>query len=486
MTRVTARSLGYFFKLMCVIAIPCFAPSLSYAVEPGFCTTSTGTEILVDTVYEVTDSCNIHGDLRISTNGRLLVNYTNNPENVLSVAGNIFLENDGILYLNGGTLLLSQDYSMHRTITLNDDAIFVIRESELKTNSQNSSANKYTILNAHQNTRMLSFNSTLDSETSWLLGNFYDQSQLIAVQSEYIPTEVYVRDSSEIRVFGDKSTLGVWLDLAEGAGGTMDLPEQTDGVDKIPYSWTVGSGSTGLTGVDWRLEIHHAKVNLGIESHSKSSVTVNGKGVPESGELTVGYYIEDRTETLNGLKVGLQNLVLGGQSPNPPQLTLNNIHLGPVAWQIYAMEGGAAQITNSVINEIGAVNGTLDLQNSDLQLAVVASFGPTGNLTITDSNIHSQSIEAGLGGAIQVQRSNIYGSQLRANHENSSITVEEGEFLLNAPPEESSCSLNNALSPLDGTAVCNPFLPENSLVTRQQSANDLITCDQTMNCNWNP
>ena len=166
-------------------------------------------------------------------------------------------------------------------------------------------------------------------------------------------------------------------------------------------------------------------------------------------------------------------------------MTLNNVNLGPIAWQIYVLNGGEAQILGSVINEVAAVNATVDIQDSELQLAVVASYGPTGSMTITDTNIHSQSLEADFGGKITIQGSKIYGSQMRAGGENTSIHVEDGEFLLNVPPLASSCGLGNALS-LDGTILCNPFLPEYSAVTRQQSADDLITCDQTTNCSWNP
>ena len=486
MTKNATPTLGFFFNLLLVSSILCFIPSVTHATVPGFCNASSGSETILDTNHGLKDSCTINGDLRITTGGLLVLDYTKNPENTLTVLGDIYLEDNGILFLNGGTLLISQDYSMHRTITLEDDSIFAIKGGELKTNSQPDTANKYMNLNAYHNSRMVVSNSKLDYESSWLLGNFFDQSQLVAMQSEYLPTEVYVRNSSDINIYGNKSDLGVWLELEEGAEGTIDLPDQTDGESFVPYSWTVGRGTAGLNGVDWRLNIHNARVGLAIESHKNSSVTINGKGTPNTGELMIGYYVEDGTETLDGLEVGLQNVALGGQSPNPPQLTLNNTHLGPVAWQIYVLEGGEAQITNSVINEVAALNGTVDIQDSELQLAVIASFGPDSNMTLTNTDIHSQSIEADFGGSITIQKSNVYGSQMRAGKPNSTISVEQGEFLLNAPPSQSSCSMDNALSIQDGTIICNPFLPENSPVTRSQNENNLITCDLTTNCTWTP
>ena len=54
--------------------------------------------------------------------------------------------------------------------------------------------------------------------------------------------------------------MGVWLDLADGATGTLDLPVQSIGDQFMPYSWQVGRDSADLTGVDWQLIIHKAKV----------------------------------------------------------------------------------------------------------------------------------------------------------------------------------------------------------------------------------
>ena len=486
MTKGTPPRLGYLLKVLLISAVLCSAPTTLFAAVPDFCTSTSSTETVLDSVYGLKDSCTINGDLRITTGGRLILDYSKNSENVLSVRGDIRLEGDGILFLNGGTLLISQDYSMHRTVTLEDNSIFAIKSGELQTNDQPDSANKYMNLNAYGDSKMVVSNGILDHKTSWVLGNFFDQSRLVAMHSERIPTEVYIRDSSDINIFGNKTKLGVWLDLADGVSGTIDLPDQTDGNNFVPYSWTVGRDTDGLTGVDWRLNIHNASVGLAIESHKDSSVTIKGTGLPETGELTIGYYVEEGTETLDGLEVGIQNVILGVQDPDPPQLTLNNTNLGPVAWQIYVLEGGTAEITNSVVNEVATLNGTVDIQDSQLQLAVIGSFGPTADMTISNTDIHSQSVEADFGGTIRIQGSNLFGSQLRASNNNSSIAVEQGEFLLNTPPGNSSCSMDNALSITDGSITCNPFLPENSPVTRSQSKSDLITCDRTTNCSWTP
>ena len=487
MTKDIILNPGYLFTLLLTSTILCFAPSANFAAVPDFCSSSSTTEIVLDTIHGLKEPCTIDGNLRITTGGRLVVDYTDNPENTLSIEGNIELEGDGILFVKGGILHVSQDYNMQRTITLEDNSIFAIKEGELKTNDdQPDTANKYMNLNAYGNSRMVVSNSILDHESSWLLGNFFDQSQLIAMQSERVPTEVYIRDSSKINIYGNKTKLGVWMDLADGVSGTIDLPDQTDGENFVPYSWTVGRDTGNLTGVDWQLTIHNARVGLAIESHKNSSVTINGTGLPTTGELTIGYYVEEGTEILDGLAVGVQNVILGSQSPDPPQLTLNNTNLGPVAWQIYVLESGTAEITNSVINEVATINGTVDIQDSELQLAVIGSFGPSASMTIANTDIHSQSIEANHGGVITIQESNVYGSQLRAGNNNSSISVERGEFLLNEPPLDSSCSMDNALSIEDGGITCNPFLPENAPVTRSQNSSNLITCDLTTNCSWTP
>lgn len=89
MAKDTTHVPGYFFNLLLVLAILCFTPLSTHAADPGFCNTNSTMETIVDTVYLVTGNCEIKGDLHITTGGRLLVNYTKNPENILNVLGNI-------------------------------------------------------------------------------------------------------------------------------------------------------------------------------------------------------------------------------------------------------------------------------------------------------------------------------------------------------------------------------------------------------------
>ena len=84
-----------------------------------------------------------------------------------------------------------------------------------------------------------------------------------------------------------------------------------------------------MSGVAWRLEVASAFVGIGIESRGGSTLTVNGLGHHSTGEMKVSYHADEGIQTLEGLAVGLQYLTLG-----KGQLTLNNVQLGPIAWQI--------------------------------------------------------------------------------------------------------------------------------------------------------
>ena len=247
----------------------------------------------------------------------------------------------------------------------------------------------------------------------------------------------------------------------------------------------MGRGIPGLTGINWRLEIFEAPVKLAIGSHKESSVTVNGLGIPASGEVTIGYFISDGEETITGLKAGVQNIILGNRPPATPQLTLKNVNLGPIAWQIYSINGGKARIVNSIVNEVAALHAEISVEDSLLQLAAVAAIGETSSVIITDTEVHSHLVNAIAGAQLKINSSGVFGSILESLNPNSTVRVEGGIFIPNAPPPGELCTLSNSIA-ADGTILCNPFLPENALVTRNQGVDNFVSCSETVNCTWNP
>ena len=115
----------------------------------------------------------------------------------------------------------------------------------------------------------------------------------------------------------------------------------------------------------------NAPVGLGLESHSGSRLTVNGRGAPGSGELKIVYHTETGVQTLTGLGIGLQNRTMGGG-----QLTLHNVELGPIAWQIYAHTNVMLTIFSSIVNEIGVSDGGhITAYDSIIQFGGVTSLG---------------------------------------------------------------------------------------------------------------
>ena len=88
-----------------------------------------------------------------------------------------------------------------------------------------------------------------------------------------------------------------------------------------------------------------------------------------TGELKISYFVVDQRETLDGLKSGLQNRKVGDQ------LTLNDVQLGPIAWQIYAGDNADLTIKNSTINEIGIFGHNAKVQVEEFDPAARRARG---------------------------------------------------------------------------------------------------------------
>ncbi len=196
--------------------------------------------------------------------------------------------------------------------------------------------------------------------------------------------------------------MSVHLGLASGTSGTLTLPNTSTN-----YTWSAGS-STGLN-VGWNVTVTNAQPGLSIESHADSNWTIAGANISQK-ELIVSLDLDPATSptglvTLNQLPLG----IVGASTPfsftfpwsSQPQLTLNNVNLGPLAWQIYIGSGAVpvnAQISNSAINEIGVVAGNVNVTNSTLQLGESDAFGPLSVMNIQGSDIWNHTVQAANGG----------------------------------------------------------------------------------------
>ena len=424
---------------------------------------------------DITQSCTITGSLTIQS-GMVNVNYTATPTAVFKVAGNITVSGFAALWIEGGKFEIQQDYSQHRKMSSTNDATIVLKSTTVVLNQ--GPGLKYLFYDAFDRSKMFAVDSTLDRTTSWLIANQFGDSRLLGIRTRSVPTEVYVKGNSTVTIADPTSTTGVWLDFGNGATGTVDLPAQTGADGHLQaYSWRIGRGTSGLTGVGWQLEIANASVGLGLESHTGSRITVNGRGAPATGEVKIAYHADSGTQSLSGLGGGLQNKTLGGT-----QLTLQNVDLGLIAWQLYAHDNATLSVTSSIVNEIGvASGGRLTIRDSIIQFGAVSSLGSNAaQIDIHNSQIYSQTIEALRDGVVNIHDSAVFGSVVVAHEGASAVNFHRGALLTNSV---AACPLViSQMMNIWGVPICNPFLAPGASVTKAGAGQ--VSCDSTFACSW--
>jgi hypothetical protein len=465
--RATSRA-----GLFVIIALVAFSATATPAFAQSIC--NAGDQIVVSLV-EITASCTVTGSLTIQ-GGMVRANFTAAPTASLRVEGDVSVTGTGVLWIEGGTFEIQQDHNQHRQMSSTGDATIVFKSTTLVVNQ--GVGLKYLFYNAYERSKMFAVGSTLDRTTNSLISNHFGDSRLVAINTQYVPSEIYIKERSTITIAEPGSNTGVWLDFEDGAAGTIDLPAQADaGGELQAYFWRVGRSSASLSGVGWQLEIASAFVGLGLESHSGSSITVNGQGAPTSGEIRIAYHVETGVQSLSGLGTGLRNGTLGGD-----QLALNNVELGPIAWQVYAHDGATLSIHSSILNEIGvAAGGHITVRDSIIQFGAIVSLGSSAaSITVHHSQIHSQTIEALRDGAIHIHDSAIFGATVIAHESTSAVNFHGGALLRN---RSNACPL--ILSEMMdhwGVPQCNPWLAPGAAVTRVGSGT--ISCDATYDCSW--
>jgi hypothetical protein len=188
---------------------------------------------------------------------------------------------------------------------------------------------------------------------------------------------------------------------------------------------------------------------LEIRPGSALTIVGNGTRAPATGELKVSYFVVGSRETLDGLKAGIQNGKISDR------LTLNNVQLGPIAWQAYAGDNADLTIRNSVVNEIGIFgrNARVLVERSVLQLAVLAAMAPDSSLSIVSSEVWNQSIEAARQAQVSISDSKIHGTLFHARASDARISIKGGSFHDNP----SGCTQAGMVNIATGQPRCNPF-----------------------------
>ena len=100
--------------------------------------------------------------------------------------------------------------------------------------------------------------------------------------------------------------------------------------------------------------VTNARPSIEIKSHAGSNWTITGANIGQK-EATISLNLDPATApttlvTLSQLPLG----IVGAGTPysftfpwsSQPQLTLNNVNLGPLAWQLHWQWSGSRQCTN--------------------------------------------------------------------------------------------------------------------------------------------
>lgn len=405
----------------------------------------------------ITGSCVINGNLTILNGATLNVDLSGSPTDTFVLRGNILLQGNAILWVHGDSastgsqFIVSNTYSNQRSITTLDSSKIQLEYIEFRTQEGNLSnaGSFYMNYYAEGNSILYVNKCLLNPQTAWLLCNLKNKSTLIGYNSNKVPTETYLQDTAQLSLHGAATNMGVWLSF-ESETGTLNLPSN----QTVPYSWKIGRGNGGLSTL-WYLEIDTANPGLGVQIFPTSKITINGAGSPDTGELKVALMFSNNNDTVKNLKVGLQNTTI----TNGPtgSITLNNVNLGPIAWQVYALIDEHLFIKNSTVNEIGIAGPSqITVDSSLLQLALLAAVGQGGSsMTINNCDIWNQAITAANNSTMILNNCSVTGSWFNTADTLSHITVNGGCFFQNP----SGCTEDNMINIITGQPYCNAFIP---------------------------
>jgi len=441
------KTLKLIFALIFISGLAPLTVSGISCMQQGPDTIRTGTLI--------TGSCIINGDLVILNGGSLHVDLTGVAADTFIVRGNILLQGNAQLFINadsgtGAQFIVSNSYNNQRTITTQDSSQIILQYLEFRTQEGDlSAASSYYMNYTANGTSALSVTQCwLNQQTAWLLLNLNGHSSFIGTDVNEIPTEVYLQDTAQMSLSGIDTKIGLWL-LFSSTTDTLNLPDQTGPY----YSWQVGRGYGGVRASQWFLNVDSAKPGIGVQVNPTAKLVVNGIGVPSTGEIHANILFANGSDTIQDLTVGLQTTTVARG-----RLTLNNVSMGPIPWQLYSLSNENLLIKNSIVNEIGieGPSNTVIVDSSWLQLATLSALGTSGTtLTISDSKIWSQAIAAANSSRITLNNCSVTGSWFSTIDTISHVAVNGGCFYQNP----AGCTQNTMVNTSTGEPNCNPFIP---------------------------
>jgi hypothetical protein len=401
-------------------------------------------------VTNIQGDCTVVGNINLSGSATLAM-----TNGTLAVTGNIVLNDNSALSVTSGTLTIPQTNFSQYSIKLYGSAKFTMSGSAFVTNATNQN-NFAMSLTANGDSAVRFENSNLNTTGSWLLANFYNNSKLNVINSQTLPTEIYPFDASTISV-SSSSFASMWLNFVSGDVGTLNIPK-FDTTGKYDLIFAPSKGHT------YSVSIASSTGRIGINSHPSSTITVNGtvSSVMNYANVVFGYYIENSTAPviIDGLTVG--GFVTKKFKDQGRNLTLNNVYLNPLCWQVYVTgsNGFPVTITNSKINELGVfTNGIVNISDSTLQLAVSAAVGAGAKLNIDNTQVWSSTILAKFGGRMNITNSHIHGNFISASGAGSSIGMINVIESRNGIPPQSCASVDGYPPNNNGVPICNPLNP---------------------------
>lgn len=406
---------------------------------------------------QINGSCVITGNLTLADGATLNVDLSGASADTFVVQGNILLQGNAILWVHGAPglsndqFIVSNSYSTQRTITTRDSSHIHLEYIDFRTQEGvlNNASSIYMNYDAMDRSVLFVNKCSLDPAKAWLLFNVKNKSTLLGYETRHLPTEIYLQDSGQVALHGGNTNVGLWLTL-ESIDDTLNLPSD----QSQPFSWKIGRGAGGLN-TRWYLEMDTVQSGIGVQVMPSAKITINGSGFPATGELKVALLFANGTDTLKNLSVGLQNRIVTNGLYG--RVTLNNVNLGPIAWQVYALMNENLYIKKSIVNEIGIAGpSTIVVDSSLLQLAVLAAVGAGGSkLVMNNSEIWNQSITAANNSTITLNNCTVTGSTFSTVDVLSKITVNGGCFNKNP----AGCTPANMIDIGTGQPFCNPFVP---------------------------
>lgn len=429
---------------------------LTLIVQQGIWAQCNAGSYTVTTYVTINHSCTITGDLTIVNGGILNVDFTGAGADTFVVRGNILLQGNAVLWVHtdsgvtGKLFIVSNSYNGQRTITAKDSSRVQLEYVEFRTQEGNlaNAASIYMNYNAEGSSIFYINRTWLDTQKAWLLCNLFNKSTLVGFDPNSVPTEIYLQDTAQLVLHGPDTHTGIWL-IFESITDTLNLPPD----QSQPYTWNIGRGFGDLT-TTWYFEADTALPGLGVQILPDAKMVINGIG-SAAKEVTVALLFANGTDTLKNLTVGIQNTTVANGVNG--HVTLNNVNLGPIAWQLYAFMNENLYIKKSVVNEIGIAGPShVVVDSSLLQLAVLAAVGVGGSsMTVNNSDIWNQSITAFNNSTVTLNNCNVTGSAFSTTDTSSRITVNGGCFFQNP----AGCTGNTALNMTTGQPYCNPFIP---------------------------